>query len=317
MVKRILAVAFIGAALLVTACGGGGSETDEGNNPDIIVVQDTLSNDLVVNPDTVDRDTVTPEDTNVPEDTVITACEGACEYGTDGLWCLADGLTICYCGEENTWAPYVCADVCLGARMVGDQCGEVEGSPNCMCEFDCTNTELTAGQCEDMSYTPCTCAAADPCSWVGDGYCDNFCQRQYPEDFFQETADCECSGACNPEEFGGFCDNDSNACGCVENVKTVENCTTYCDSLAGEPDPEEGCYTYSGQAFCNCTNFDCTDAEKVAAQCEAGMYTSCTCGVADPCAWANDGEYCDAPSCNEMFPDQTNFDDTATDCAVQ
>ncbi|MFT7578485.1 MAG: hypothetical protein ACI9MR_000143 [Myxococcota bacterium] len=51
---------------------------------------------------------------------------------------------------------------------------------------------------------------------------------------------------------------------------------------------------------------DCT------AECEAGTYTACTCGPANPCGWAVDGE-CDfggAESCTQFSP---TFDD-GTDC---
>lgn len=346
MVKRIFAVAFISAALAMTACGGGNNTNDDGTETDIIIGEDTTNPDVVVNPDAVDRDTVgvdtitpedtvvpvdtvipedtvvpvdtvVPEDTNlldVPEDTTVATCTGACEYGTDDLWCLEDGTTICYCADTNAWTPYVCAEICASNNMVGDQCGEVEGSPNCMCEYDCTQTALTTAQCEDLSYTPCTCAATDPCSWQGDGYCDNYCATVYPEDFFTEPDDCNCTGSCVAEEFSGFCDNDGNPCACVGSVKTTESCADYCTGLGAEVDPEEPCYAYSGVAYCNCANFDCTDSGKVAAQCGAEIYTPCTCGVADPCEWANDGQYCDVESCNTMFPDQENFDDSATDC---
>ncbi|HOD08332.1 MAG TPA: hypothetical protein PKG98_09620, partial [Myxococcota bacterium] len=63
-----------------------------------------------------------------------------------------------------------------------------------------------------------------------------------------------------------------------------------------------------------CINFSCDDSTEVTAQCNYGL-TECTCAAADPCQWANDGEYCDTPACQELFPDLTVFDDTTTDCA--
>lgn len=48
----------------------------------------------------------------------------------------------------------------------------------------CANSE-----CNTLMYTPATCAAADPCGWVNDGYCDDLCQdvTALP---FDDTADC-------------------------------------------------------------------------------------------------------------------------------
>lgn len=63
---------------------------------------------------------------------------------------------------------------------------------------------------------------------------------------------------------------------------------------------------------CDCSH-NCGDATSVTAQCEEGRYTLCTCAVANPCEWIGDG-YCDTPRCTELYPDQTNFDDTGTDC---
>ncbi len=345
MLNRILAVAFIGSALVLTACGGGDGETDDGTNVDVVVNNDAVTDDVVVNPDAHDRDnvtpvdtvvpvdTVTPEDTNVPvdtnvpedtnvpvdtnvpEDTVITECSGACTFGTDTLFCLADGTTVCYCGQENTWTPFVCAEICTENGMVGDQCGMVDGSPNCMCDYDCTATDLVATQCENLDYTPCTCGAADPCTWLADGYCDGLCATEFVDDHFTDTDDCNCAGECNPDEFAGFCTLDGNACACEGTAKTQLSCADYCTGLGAEVDPEEGCFAYQGVAYCNCINYTCDDSEKVAAQCGSNSYTPCTCAVADPCEWANDGEYCDSVSCNEMFPNQDNFDDSTTDCA--
>jgi len=340
MIRRIFGAAILTAALALTACSSSTTLTDLNLLDDVIVGVDVQGDTVVVNPDAVDRDVTgtdtigtdtnvsdtTTQDTTVQDttaedtagqdtattDTVTTTCSGACTYGTDGLWCLEDGTTICYCGEDGTWVPYVCADICAGSYMVGDQCAEVDGEVNCQCEYDCTKTDLVSSQCADYSYTPCTCSASNPCSFIGDGFCDADCATYYPEDHLDDPDDCTCSGACDAENFTGFCDA-GNACACTESVRTVQNCTDYCATMGATPDAEEPCYTYGGAAYCQCSNFTCDDETKVATQCTELLYTPCTCAAADVCGWAADGA-CDSTYCNSLYPDQTNFTET-TDCA--
>ncbi len=282
-------------------------------------VQDTATTDNV-GTDTAIEDTATTD--NVGTDTAVQdttpeameACSGACA-SPESTVCAADGTTICYCNPETSaWEPYVCADICSQNYAVGDQCvlGE-DGAATCGCTYDCAQATLVTGQCEDMAYTPCTCAAANPCGWQGDGYCDAACAQYFPEDHFDDTADCSCTGTCDPESFASFCDGDGNPCNCGEDGnKATEDCTAYCAGMGAVPDPEGACDASWGVAMCVCANYTCNDSAKVTAQCTNGVYTPCTCGVADPCTWATDTEYCDTPACNQLFPDQANFDDSAT-----
>jgi len=301
-----------------------GNDTSDVNRPDTVitdtVVTDTVVTDTVVT-DTVVTDTVVTDtvvtDTVVTDtvvtDTVVTdtvdpACSGACDPATQSTKCLADGTSLCFCDSSNsTWTPYVCADVCTSNGMAGTQCGATANGDDCTCVNDCTNATLVATQCKNAVYTECTCASADPCAWLADGYCDSACAQKFPADHYTDTADCTCSGACDAAQFAEFCTLDSKDCTCgTDSQMAVQDCTVYCGTLGATTGTCDGL-----QATCVCADYVCTDAAKVQAQCTAGIYTACTCAAADPCAWINDTT-CDSPSCNKDFPTQTNFDDSAS-----
>ncbi len=55
----------------------------------------------------------------------------------------------------------------------------------CLCGFECTADEI-AFQCTEGYYTNCTCGAADPCQWTADGWCNEFCAIEYPDDHFTD-----------------------------------------------------------------------------------------------------------------------------------
>ncbi|HOI10385.1 MAG TPA: hypothetical protein PK313_07895, partial [Myxococcota bacterium] len=229
---------------------------------------------------------------------------------TDSVLCLADGTTICFCDEEaGEWSSVQCGEVCDYYGMAGDQCILGEEGPTCDCAYDCDDAAAVAQQCEGGSYTPCTCAASDPCAWAGDDYCDAACAEAFPDDHFDDPVDCACEGACTIEEFMPYCVSGS-ACGCTEGgTQEFQDCTALCAAMGATPAAGGACQ----EGYCACENYSCADSGQVAAQCDYGTYTPCTCGVANPCSWIGDA-YCDTPSCNNLYPDQTNFDDTASDC---
>lgn len=283
------------------------------------VVTDTVATDSVFtdNPvtDTVVNDTngtdTNGTDTNVTDtngtDTAELGCSGACDPLIQSTRCLVDGTTICVCAQDtSTWTPYVCADACAANNMVGDQCVPTADGDTCNCTNDCNNVTLVAGQCDSTKYTECTCGTPDPCKWLVDGYCDSACVTLFPADHFTDTADCACSGTCDPAQFQGYCTLDAGACICSDTNQAVQNCATFCADMGGTGgvcDPQQG--------SCVCESFSCADPAKVQNQCTEGVYTPCTCAVADVCGWMTDA-YCDSPGCNQAFPNQTNFDDTAS-----
>ena len=92
------------------------------------------------------------------------------------------------------------------------------------------------------------------------------------------------------------------------------NCDSYCrsDDVGGLSGSCETSYTDSGTVErngCICT-YDCSDTEKVAAQCAAREPSNCTCGTSDACSWKGNGT-CDK-MCSDFFP-LDHFDDS-TDC---
>ncbi len=47
------------------------------------------------------------------------------------------------------------------------------------------------GTCDATSYNACTCGAADPCGWAGNGVCDDACRQWLPQSHFDDLADCD------------------------------------------------------------------------------------------------------------------------------
>jgi hypothetical protein len=197
--------------------------------------------------------------------------------------------------------------------MVGDACvtTTVDGD-NCDCTYDCEQDSLVQTQCTNLTYSPCTCASSDPCSWINDDYCDAECATLYPDDYFVDPGDCICDGACDPETFSGFC-FEGDACLCDTDAMVEIDCEAFCTWVGADVDPEGACVlsSYDDSPECMCVNFSCNVPAEVDHQCTNYGYTPCTCAAADPCTWMTD-DFCDRPVCNELFPEQTNFNDSAS-----
>jgi len=121
----------------------------------------------------------------------------------------------------------------------------------------------------------------------------------------------QCSGSC-PEEGAILCLQDgSSACFCDDDYLqwVPVQCATYCEHLGGTGTL---CINTEHGPDCDCA-FTCDDWQKVGKQCDRGIWTECTCAATDPCGWDGD-DLCDSTSCNELYPDQDNFDDSDTDC---
>ncbi len=76
------------------------------------------------------------------------------------------------------------------------------------------------GDCDARVPTACTCDAADPCGWAGDGTCDAPCLELVP-DGLDDSADCAAGGSIEPapapaEPCGGQCGAlERTACTCA------------------------------------------------------------------------------------------------------
>lgn len=92
---------------------------------------------------------------------------------------------------------------------------------------------VCGGDCASGAYTACTCGAADPCGWLGDGLCDSYCTATFPADHFDDFTDC--AAACATD-----CTNLTySACSCA----SVDPCNWQgdgvCDSYCAENFPAD------------------------------------------------------------------------------
>jgi len=122
------------------------------------------------------------------------ACFGPCDPTAAAIACdPGDGRMACSCdATRRVWTRIDCDARCRGYGAVGGAC-HVFTTPgfektDCHCEWAC-DSAATADQCGQMVYTNCTCAASDPCGWVGDQACDQFCSIEYAGGF-EDPADC-------------------------------------------------------------------------------------------------------------------------------
>ncbi len=120
---------------------------------------------------------------------------GPCDPNTYVNACVGGGAILAQCNSTTSRLAAVdCDAVCQTNGAVSGTC-HTYTTPNylrdsCICQYSCDATTVT-DQCAQGSYTNCTCASSDPCTWVGDGSCDQFCSIEYPADHFTDTpADC-------------------------------------------------------------------------------------------------------------------------------
>ncbi len=79
-------------------------------------------------------------------------------------------------------------DSCDYDRFLGCIDNGDEGGPE---DNGIDGTNPCAGECSDIMYTACTCAASDPCNWANDDYCDqDLCAEVVGMDAFDDSADC-------------------------------------------------------------------------------------------------------------------------------
>lgn len=127
--------------------------------------------------------------------TAPTTCTGACDPNSEMPYCLADTRTssACACHPDNsTWVVLNCNDYCVGDGATSGVCGFLpyDELEFCTCTYDCSNSTDVDGYCSDLAYNNCTCAASDPCEWIADQYCDDYCMVTYPDDSLDDSADC-------------------------------------------------------------------------------------------------------------------------------
>ena len=122
-------------------------------------------------------------------------CAGVCDAATYARHCTDASMTgtdLCTCDSTGLLAPIDCNAYCVGEGTLSGLCADDVPTSSgfnsyCVCDYSCDDV---VQQCQGGAYTNCTCAAADPCGWSGDGYCDAYCPAVYPESSIDESSDC-------------------------------------------------------------------------------------------------------------------------------
>ncbi|MFH1808083.1 MAG: hypothetical protein ABIJ09_05025, partial [Pseudomonadota bacterium] len=179
--------------------------------------------------------------------------------------------------------------------------------PGCSCDPDCerdAGASDSVGQdqgqvgcgtsCTDLIYDECTCGVADPCGWIGDGYCDLDPSRSSCLGFTQHFDD---AVDCRP----------ASDAGSAPDTATVPDSGTGLD--AGPSDHATGV----DQTSTPDTGTDSAVPTDCPSDCSNMYYTACSCSAADPCGWSNDG-YCDLDPPSQSCAIYSNHFDDSQDC---
>ncbi len=123
----------------------------------------------------------------------ITGCAGPCDIENPPFGCM-DALDLCYCYQTtNTLKAADCNRYCIDvSEALSGVCHEytTPGYENetCRCVYDCD--QVAQDHCEQRIYTNCSCSADDPCGLQNDGNCNEFCEIEFPDDYFDDAVDC-------------------------------------------------------------------------------------------------------------------------------
>jgi len=127
------------------------------------------------------------------------------------------------CGPGRVcWAPAGeprrCRQACdaraAHAGCAAGWCRLLEGRLGaCMPQLDCEDAAAVQAACAAEEQDPCTCAAADPCGWSGDGVCQARCGRLALDANLDESGDClDCGDA---DAVAAACESwETNNCTC-------------------------------------------------------------------------------------------------------
>lgn len=136
---------------------------------------------------------VTPDFTLLAVMGPADACFGPCDPAAASACHPSDPRFLCTCDpDRRVWTRTDCETRCQEGQALGGACHAFTTPgfqrDGCLCDWAC-DAATTADQCNQMAYTNCTCAASDPCGWVGDQTCDQFCATEYPGGF-EDPVDC-------------------------------------------------------------------------------------------------------------------------------
>ena len=232
-------------------------------------------------------------------------------------------------GDIDVACDLDCTSICTENGYDSGECIIWDGGPTCSCSVaDCSGV---AQMCTDLLYNNCTCAAADPCSWQADAYCDDYCETAYPDDYFDDSADCGVidgdvidgdivDGDVEPGEQCDSCGNNAPCAGgyvCIAYTGSDDSfCVKDCadDNLCPEGatcgDPGNGemwCLPDIDESACIENDLNLTDT------CENEILVDCKDG-AETCN--ADTRQCDANATSEDICDDNadNDEDGFTDC---
>ena len=131
---------------------------------------------------------------------------------------------------------------CLEMEYDGGDCGDApEPEPDPDPGNGGTNSnQPCGGDCgpENAKYTECTCGADDPCGWINDKYCDDYCAENFTA-VFDDADDCpECgNGGVNGDE---ECDTMGESENCDDDCTIVTCGDGNTNETAGEQCDDSG-----------------------------------------------------------------------------
>lgn len=121
-------------------------------------------------------------------------CAGPCAFDPEDplSFCLVSGEPLaCYCDQETGLLTlFDCDASCVQAGLASGGCRMVRDVARCVCDYTCDDPFEIAVHCSWKMATTCTCSSADPCGFVNNGSCEDICAEFYPDDHFDDSADC-------------------------------------------------------------------------------------------------------------------------------
>ena len=114
-------------------------------------------------------------------------CTGTCSIHTCNTYYEYD---LCLCYDDGNYGPFDCDRHCVKYGYDSGACFDSSYYAEADCTCDYSNCQNVQTYCEELDYNNCTCDASDPCGWVGDGWCDAECGERYPDNYFDDSADC-------------------------------------------------------------------------------------------------------------------------------
>jgi plastocyanin len=176
-----------------------------------------------------------------------------------------------------------------------------------------TTDQPCGGDCgpENAKYSECTCRADDPCGWLNDQYCDDYCAENY-DSVFDDAADCpECGNGgvngdeeCDTQGETATCDDDCTNVACGDgNVN--EAAAEACDDGDESETCNEDCTVSScGDGVVNATAGETCDQAELNSDTEVDacrtncLLAACGDGVVDDGETCDDSDAQDCGACN-------------------